>query len=139
LDFLRCVQCSCQFEYYVPLLNPMTLPMCGHSMCRKCINLLRNQSECPKDHVSFGMNPTPIDQLPVNYALLTLIHPSSKVNIEINYIKHLKKNFFSFFFKYSYRKRNENVLMNVHRTYNSIPTQDYGSIVYINYLMKYLV
>ena len=37
------------------------------------------------DHVSFGINHTPIDQLPINYALLTILYAPSRVNIEINY------------------------------------------------------
>ncbi len=40
-----------------------------------------NRTQCPKDYVSFGINHTPIDQLPTNYALLTLICNPSEVNI----------------------------------------------------------
>jgi hypothetical protein len=85
MEFLRCAQCLHEFEYENPLYHPLTLPMCGHTMCRGCIGLILNQTECPQDHVSFGTNHTPIDQLPTNYALLTILYAPSRVNIEINY------------------------------------------------------
>ena len=84
MGFLRCARCSCEFEYDNSSYHPITLSMCGHTMCRGCIGSIRNQTECPRDHVSFGVNHVPIDQLPTNYSLLTIVHPPSRVSIEIN-------------------------------------------------------
>lgn len=84
-EFLRCAICSHDFEYDNSFYRPITLPMCGHTMCGQCIDIIRNQSKCPQDQVSFGNNTTPLDQLPTNYPLLILLYESSKVismNIE---------------------------------------------------------
>jgi hypothetical protein len=81
MEFLRCAQCLHEFEYKNRLYHPITLPMCGHTMCKGCIGSICNRTQCPKDSVSFGKNHTPIDQLPTNYALLTLICNPLEVNI----------------------------------------------------------
>lgn len=78
--FLCCAQCSHDFEYENPSYHPITLPTCGHTMCRQCIDTICNQTKCPQDEISFGINNTPIDQLPINYPLLILLDESSKVN-----------------------------------------------------------
>ncbi|CAF0795857.1 unnamed protein product [Rotaria sordida] len=78
-DFLRCARCSHDFEYENPLYHPITLPTCHHTMCRKCINIIRNETKCPQDQISFEINHTPIDQLPTNYPLLMSFYDSSKL------------------------------------------------------------
>lgn len=80
VEFLRCAICSHDFEYDNCLYRPITLPICGHTMCGQCIDILRNQSKCPQDQVAFTNTTTPLDQLPTNYPLLTLLYESSKVN-----------------------------------------------------------
>jgi len=62
MKFLRCARCSHDFEYENPLYRPITSPVCGDTMCRKCID-------------------TPTDQLPTNYPLLIILYDPSKVNI----------------------------------------------------------
>lgn len=50
--------------------QPVTLPVCGHSICRGCIRHVQN-SKC-----KFEQNSPPIpdlSNLPVNYALLQLV------------------------------------------------------------------
>jgi hypothetical protein len=42
MGFLRCARCSCEFEYDNPSYHPITLSMCGHTMCRECIGSIRN-------------------------------------------------------------------------------------------------
>jgi len=81
MEFLRCARCSHTFEYENPLYHPITLPMCGHTMCRQSIDIIYNQTKYPQDQVSFGINHTPIDQLPTNYPLLIILYDPSKVNI----------------------------------------------------------
>ena len=90
-EFLRCAICSHDFEYDNSSYRPITLPMCGHTMCGQCIDIIRNQSKCPQDQVPFGNNTTPLDQLPANYPLLILLYDSSKViskfsNMEISFL-----------------------------------------------------
>jgi hypothetical protein len=79
-EFLPCAICSHDFEYENSSYHPITLPICGHTMCRQCIDTIRNQTKCPKDEIPFGINNTSIDQLPTNYPLLILLDESSKVN-----------------------------------------------------------
>jgi hypothetical protein len=78
-EFLRCAICSHEFEYENNLYRPITLPICGHTMCGQCIDIIRNQTKCPQDQVSFGINNIPLDQLPTNYPLLTILYESLKV------------------------------------------------------------
>ncbi|CAF2033437.1 unnamed protein product [Rotaria magnacalcarata] len=52
MKFLRCARCSHDFEYENPLYRPITLPICGHTMCRQCIDIIRNQTKCPQDQLS---------------------------------------------------------------------------------------
>ncbi len=78
-EFLRCTICSHDFEYENCLYRPITLPICGHTMCGQCIDIIRNQNKCPQDQVSFGTNNLSLDQLPTNYPLLILLYESSKV------------------------------------------------------------
>jgi len=79
-EFLRCAICSHDFEYEDSSHHPITLPISGHRMCRKCIDIIHKQRKCPKDGISFGINNSSIDQLPTNYPLLILLDESSKVN-----------------------------------------------------------
>jgi hypothetical protein len=80
-EFLRCTICSHDFEYDNCLYRPITLPNCGHTMCGQCIDIIRNQTKCPQDQISFGINNNNIslDQLPTNYPLLIILYESSKV------------------------------------------------------------
>jgi hypothetical protein len=50
-------------------------------MYKKCILTICNETQCPRDRISFGMNHTPIDQLPINYPLLIILDDQSKVNM----------------------------------------------------------
>ncbi|CAF1156560.1 unnamed protein product [Rotaria magnacalcarata] len=77
MEFLRCAACSQGFEYENPSYHPITLPICGHTMCKQCINIMGGQKACPQDQVSFGN--TPIDQLPTNYPLLMMIYRPSEL------------------------------------------------------------
>ncbi|CAF3022068.1 unnamed protein product [Rotaria sp. Silwood2] len=61
MDFLRCARCLHDFEYENPLYHPITLPICDHTMCRKCINIIRNETKCSQDQISFEINQTPIN------------------------------------------------------------------------------
>jgi hypothetical protein len=79
MEFLRCAGCSQDFEYENPLYRPITLPICGHTMCKGCIDIICNQTTCPQDQVSFEN--TPIGELPTNYPLLFILYDPSKVNI----------------------------------------------------------
>jgi hypothetical protein len=81
MQFLRCAKCSHVFEYENRSYHPITLPTCDHTMCKQCIDILRNETKCPQDQVSFGIDHTPIDQLPTNYSLLIILYDPSKVNI----------------------------------------------------------
>ncbi|CAF1049304.1 unnamed protein product [Rotaria sp. Silwood1] len=78
MEFLCCATCSHDFEYENPLYHPITLPMCGHTMCKYCI-IICNETKCPQDQISFEINHTPIDQLPINYPLLMIFYDSSKL------------------------------------------------------------
>ncbi|CAF4868329.1 unnamed protein product, partial [Rotaria sp. Silwood1] len=51
MQFLRCARCSHDLEYENPLYRPITLPVCGHTMCRKCIDIIRNETKCPQDQL----------------------------------------------------------------------------------------
>ncbi len=64
MEFLCCARCSHDFEYENSLYHPITLPVCGHTMCRQCIDIICND-----------------DQLPINYPLLMILYDPSKVNI----------------------------------------------------------
>jgi hypothetical protein len=77
-EFLRCTICSHDFEYDNCLYRPITLPNCGHTMCGQCIDIIRNQTKCPQDQISFGINNNNIslDQLPTNYPLLIILYES---------------------------------------------------------------
>ncbi|CAF4741286.1 unnamed protein product [Rotaria sp. Silwood2] len=88
MEFLRCAKCSHDLQYENPLYYPITLPICGHTMCKQCINIIRNETKCPQDQISFKINHTPNDQLPINYPLLMIFYDSSKANIFILIIKH---------------------------------------------------
>ncbi|CAF3501394.1 unnamed protein product [Rotaria sp. Silwood1] len=79
MQFLRCARCSHDLEYENPLYRPITLPVCGHTMCRKCIDIIRNETKCPQDQVSFGINHISIDQLLTNYPLLIILFDPSKI------------------------------------------------------------
>jgi len=74
MKFLRCARCSHDFEYGSPLYHPITLSICGHTMFRPCIDIIYNQTKCPQDQISLGINHTPNDHLPINYPLFFLIH-----------------------------------------------------------------
>lgn len=78
-EFLRCAICSHDFEYDDSLYRPVTLPVCGHTMCGQCIDIICHQTKCPQDQVSFGSNTIPLNQLPTNYPLLTLLYDSTQV------------------------------------------------------------
>ncbi|CAF1653925.1 unnamed protein product, partial [Adineta ricciae] len=47
-------------------------PNCGHTMCGQCIEIIRKQTKCPQDQVSYGTT-IPLEQLPINYPLLLLL------------------------------------------------------------------
>jgi hypothetical protein len=81
MEFLRCARCSHDFEYDDPSYRPIILPICGHTMCKKCIRTICNQTKCSQDQISFGIHHTPIDQLPINYPLLIILYDPSKVKI----------------------------------------------------------
>lgn len=81
MKFLRCARCSHDFEYGNPLYRPITLPVCGHTMCKQCIYIIRHETKCSQDKISFGIDHTSIEQLPINYPLLTILYDASKVNI----------------------------------------------------------
>ncbi|CAF1357659.1 unnamed protein product [Rotaria sp. Silwood1] len=51
MEFLRCAKCSHDFEYENSLYHPITLPIYGHTMCRQCFDIIRNQTKCPQDHL----------------------------------------------------------------------------------------
>ena len=108
-EFLRCTICSHDFEYENDRSHPITLPMCGHTMCRQCIDILRNQTKCPQDQVSFGINNTPVDQLPTNYPLLTILYDSLKVKTHTQNIEIKFENLY-----FSYPMIMNNVLVNVY-------------------------
>jgi len=99
-EFLRCAICSHEFEYENSLYRPITLPICGHTMCGQCIDIIRNQTKCPQDQVSFGINNIPLDQLPTNYPLLTILYESLKVKnkkkTQKKYFEKLKQILFYF-------------------------------------------
>lgn len=78
-EFLRCTICSHDFEYENSLYRPITLPICGHTMCGQCIDILRNQTKCPQDQIAFGMMNSTLDQLPTNYPLLNILFDSAKL------------------------------------------------------------
>lgn len=106
-EFLRCAICSHDFEYENCLYRPITLPICGHTMCGQCIDIIRNQTKCPQDQIAFTSNTTPLDQLPTNYPLLILLYESSKV-ISLN----MRKNNLVFLV-FSYQMIMNNVMVNV--------------------------
>lgn len=106
-EFLRCAICSHDFEYENCLYRPITLPICGHTMCGQCIDIIRNQTKCPQDQIAFTSNTTPLDQLPTNYPLLILLYESSKV-ISLN----IRKNNLVFLV-FSYQMIMNNVMVNV--------------------------
>jgi len=81
MEFLRCDKCLHAFECEDTSYHPITLPKCGHTMYKKCILTMCNETQCPRDRISFGMNHTPIDQLPINYPLLIILDDQSKVNM----------------------------------------------------------
>jgi hypothetical protein len=80
MEFLCCAICSQKFKYENPSYHPVTLPICGHTICRQCIDTLDNETKCPKDQIPFRINNTRINRLPTNYPLLILVDQSSKVN-----------------------------------------------------------
>jgi len=89
-EFLRCTICLHDFEYDNHLYRPVTLPLCGHTMCGQCIDIIRKQNKCPQDQISFGTN-IQVDHLPTNYPLLIMLYDSSKVKtkqriIEMKYL-----------------------------------------------------
>lgn len=49
MEGLRCVRDSYDFEYENPLYRLITLPVCGHTMCRDCIDTIRNETKYPQD------------------------------------------------------------------------------------------
>ncbi|CAF3930229.1 unnamed protein product [Rotaria magnacalcarata] len=59
MQFLRCAKCSHVFEYENRSYHPITIPTCGHTMCKKYHR--------------------PIDQLPTNYPLLIILYDPSKL------------------------------------------------------------
>jgi hypothetical protein len=79
-EFLRCAKCSHDFEYENSSYHPITLPICGHTMCSRCIREISNQTKCSQDGILFGIKNTSIVELPINYPLLILLDESSKVN-----------------------------------------------------------
>jgi hypothetical protein len=50
-------------------------------MCRQCIVIIHDETKCPHDHLSVGINYTSIDQLPANYPLLHILYDRSQVDI----------------------------------------------------------
>jgi hypothetical protein len=40
IEFLSCARCSHDFEYENPLYHPIILPVCGHTMCTQCIDII---------------------------------------------------------------------------------------------------
>ncbi|CAF0890615.1 unnamed protein product [Rotaria sordida] len=48
-------------------------------MCKQCINIIRNETKCPQNQISFEINHTPTDQLTINYPLLMIFYDSSKL------------------------------------------------------------
>jgi len=79
-EFLRCTICSHDFDCENPSYRPITLPMCGHTMCGQCIDILLNQSKCPQDQIAFGTMNSTLDQLPTNYPLLNILFDSTKLS-----------------------------------------------------------
>jgi hypothetical protein len=51
-------------------------------MCRQCIGRIGDETKCPHNHGSVGINYTPIDELPTNYPLLLILYDQSEVNIK---------------------------------------------------------
>ena len=47
-------------------------------MCGQCIDIIRKQTKCPQDQVSFGTNIS-LEQLPINYPLLIILYDPAKV------------------------------------------------------------
>ncbi|CAF2878072.1 unnamed protein product [Rotaria sp. Silwood2] len=86
MEFLRCAGCSEVFAYENPLHRPITLPVCGHTMCGGCIYIMRDEKKCPQDEVSFEINDTSINQLPTNYPLL-IIHNEERYGDCPSYMK----------------------------------------------------
>jgi len=80
MKFLECARCSRYFGLENSAHHPITLPMFGHTMCKQCIIFIRDQTKCSQDQILFGTS-TPIDQLPINYSLLTIRFGPSNVNI----------------------------------------------------------
>ncbi|UJR16708.1 hypothetical protein I4U23_003608 [Adineta vaga] len=80
MDFFRCAGCSQGFEYEILSNRPITLPICGHTMCKGCIDIIHShdQRKCPQDEILFGINHTTITELPINYSLLMILYHSSK-------------------------------------------------------------
>lgn len=77
-EFLRCAICLHDFEYDNSSYRPITLPNCGHTMCGQCIEIIRKQTKCPQDQVSYGTT-IPLEQLPINYPLLLLLFDPDRV------------------------------------------------------------
>lgn len=46
MKLLRCAKHLGDFEYENPLYRPIILPICGHTMCKKCIDLICNERKC---------------------------------------------------------------------------------------------
>lgn len=51
-------------------LQPLILPKCGHTVCKKCLNHIVRSSTLVKCPVCRKINPTDLTKIPVNYALL---------------------------------------------------------------------
>jgi len=78
MKFLRSALCSHDFEYENPLYHPITLPKSGLTMCRQCVGIIHDETKCPHNHGSVGINYT-IDQLPINYPLLFILYDQSEL------------------------------------------------------------
>ena len=112
-EFLRCTICSHDFDCENPSYRPITFPMCGHTMCGQCIDILLNQSKCPQDQIAFGTMNSTLDQLPTNYPLLNILFDSTKVFFFLLAKEFSRKKCALLF---SYLMITKNVMVNVYRT-----------------------
>lgn len=80
-EYLRCTTCLHYFEYENSMFHPITLPVCCRTVCRKCFDIVRNETNCASDQLSNEIKHTTNDQLVTNYSLLIILSDPSKVII----------------------------------------------------------
>ena len=66
-EYLSCPVCENAFELRARL--PISISSCGHTVCKACLSTLQRR-QCPFDQCPIE---TPIEDLPVNTALVLLI------------------------------------------------------------------